>query len=84
MKFYARFSVRLDHRFVQVKCEKCIGPREIAKFEECSEEEIVDIFTKEVPVFSGTRKHIVDLESCVHIRKHGLLDFIPGLVKGYR
>lgn len=84
MKFYVRTNVRMDHRFVQVKCEKCVGPREIVKFTECSPEEMVVLFTKNVPVFSGTQKHIVDCESCVHIRKHGLLDFIPNLEKGYR
>jgi hypothetical protein len=83
MKFYVRKNIRLDPRFVQVKCEQCIGPREIVKFKEMNEDEITELFSKFVPVFSGTTKHIVDVESCVCIRKNSLLDFIDDLVKGY-
>ena len=34
--FYVKRHVRLDHRFIQVKCNECIGLKEIVTFDKAT------------------------------------------------
>ena len=84
MKYYVDNRGRMDPSFLTVKCENCVGPKEkIEHFSEYDADEMIELFTMDVSVFSGPQKHIVDPLSCVCVRKKGLLDFIPDLVKGF-